>query len=135
MSWDIFIQDLPDVARVADIPADFRPRTLGSFEHAIERIHSVVPFVERQDDDWLFVRTPEIDLSMQLNREVGTTELRHISIHVHGGVGSPACVAAIVRALGFRALDTATNEFFNPEAPEHGLAAWLTYRQAIMNAS
>jgi hypothetical protein len=132
MAWDIFIQDLPPVPSVADIPADFRPGTLGPAEVAVPRILAAVPFAEQQDDDWFFMRTPEIDLSMQLNKVAGTNELSHISVHVHGGLRSAMCVAAIVRALGLRALDTATNEFFDPDAPEHGLAGWSAYCDAIV---
>lgn len=131
MSWEIFIQDLPAVASVSAIPADFRPGTIGTRSELVERILQAVPFAEQQDADWFFVRTPEVDLSFQINME-DTERVRAIVIHVHDGEQGAACAAAIIRATGQRALDTITGEFFDAHAPERSSTAWAAYRASVL---
>jgi hypothetical protein len=43
MSWDILIQDLPNVALIEDIPSDFQPKPLGKRDEVVGRIASVFP--------------------------------------------------------------------------------------------
>jgi len=112
MSWDIFIQDLPDVRSMQDVPVDFRPRPIGTLDDLRNKIQQAVPQAEQQDSDWLFINTPEIDISIQFHME-DATQVRYIVAHVHGGTQSAACIAAIIQQLGLRALDTATGEFFD----------------------
>lgn len=135
MSWDIFIQDLPAVKSIEEIPEDFRPKPIGVREVMISRVLEAVPFAERQDEDWLFVRTGEVELSMSFSLDEATRELMCIAIHVHGGEHAAACVAAIVRASGHRALDTGTGGFFDTDAPEHGYHLWAGYRERMMRGA
>ena len=120
MSWEIFIQDLPEVSRIADVPADFRPAPLGTRDTLIATIRDAVPGAEPQDKDWLFVRTPGIDLSIQFHME-DAKQVRYIVVHVHGGDMSAHCVAGIMRALDRRAIDTSTGELFDADGQEEGL--------------
>ncbi len=128
MSWDIFIQDLPAVKTIEEIPSDFRLKPIGNREETIARVLEAVPFAERQDEDRLFVRTGEVDLSMSFSLDEATRKLMCIAIHVQGGEHAAACVAAIVRASGHRALDTGTGGFFVADTPETGYAAREAYR-------
>lgn len=132
MSWDIFIQDLPAVKSVEEIPSEFRPKPIGKREDVITRILDAVPFAERQDDDWIFVRTGEVDLSMSFSLDEATRELMCVAIHVHGGDQAAACVAAIVRASGHRALDTGNGGFFDLDAPHAGFEKWAAYRDHVL---
>jgi hypothetical protein len=120
MSWDIYIQDLPPVHRVDDIPPDFRPRPIGTRAALTMRIREILPMVEQQDTDWLFARAPGIDLSLQLHME-DADQVRYILVHVHGGEQSAASVAALLRALDLRAMDTATGDLFDAAMLEEGL--------------
>lgn len=120
MTWDIFIQDLPAVSRVDDIPGDFRPQPIGEREALIARIRTVLPMLERQDSDWLFAKGHGIDLSMQLHME-NAGQVRYILVHVHNGEQGAASVAALLRALGLRAMDTATGDLFDAVTLEEGL--------------
>jgi hypothetical protein len=44
MSWDIFVQDIPPLARsVKEIPDDFDPRPIGKWLDLVARIREVVP--------------------------------------------------------------------------------------------
>src|SRR5690242_1452418 len=132
MSWDIYIQDLPRVPSVNDIPEDFQPQPIGERADLLRLIMQAVPFAELQDDNYLFVHTDEIDLSISMGVEAGTQELNSIAVHVHGGERSSACVAAIVKATGLQAIDTATGEFFDVDAPEHGFKQWSAYRDHVL---
>lgn len=120
MSWDIFIQDLPDVRTADEIPEHFRPRPIGDRDGLAQRIMRVFPMAHRQDTDWFFVNAPGMDLSLQLHME-DATQVRYIVAHVHGGDQSAAGIAALLRELGLRALDTATGDLFDAATLEEGL--------------
>ncbi len=120
MSWDIFIQDLPDVRTANDIPEDFRPRPIGEREKLVAVIRRIFPMADAQDDDWFFVNAPEMDLSLQLHKE-DEVQVRYIVAHVHGGAQSAAGIAALLRALGLRGMDTATGDLFDAATLEEGL--------------
>ncbi|MBP7513152.1 MAG: hypothetical protein KA791_01310 [Flavobacteriales bacterium] len=135
MSWDIFIQDLPDVATVEDIPEDFRPGTIGKRQALVARLRDAVPFLEHQEHDWYVVEKAEAALSLSVSTEPGTDDVTCIAIHVHGGELAPACLAALVKASGHRALDTSTGGFFDAHAPEHGYSTWAGYRDHVLSRS
>ncbi len=120
MSWEIFIQDLPEVVSARDIPVDFRPRPIGHRQWLADRIHEVFPMADAQDNDWFFVRTPDMDISLQLHME-DAEQVRYIVVHVHGGAMSACGVAALLRALDLRALDTATGDLFDARTLEEGV--------------
>ncbi|MEO8591234.1 MAG: hypothetical protein ABI432_17780 [Flavobacteriales bacterium] len=103
-----------------DVPADFRPQPIGVLDDLRTRIQEAVPQAEQQDSDWLFVNTPEIDISIQFHME-DATRVRYIVAHVHGGAQSAVCIAAILEHLGLRGLDTATGEFFDGAALDESL--------------
>jgi hypothetical protein len=119
MSWDIFIQDLPEVRTASDIPDDFRPRPIGERDTLAKRILKVFPMAERQDDDWFFVKTPGMDLSFQFHME-DAVQVRYIVAHVHDGDLSAAGVAALLRELGLRGMDSATGDLFDAATLEEG---------------
>lgn len=120
MSWDIFIQDLPDVPSINDVPLDFAPRSIGAREELIIRIREAIPFIDRVDNDWLFAKGDDIDISIQLHME-DATRVRYMVAHVHGGEQSAACIGALLRHLGLRAHDTATGELFDGLSLDEGL--------------
>ena len=103
-----------------DVPADHRPQPIGLLDDLRQRIKQAVPQAEEQDSDWLFIQTPEIDISIQFHME-DVVRVRYIVVHVHSGAQSAACVAAIVQQLGLRAVDTATGEFFDSAALDESL--------------
>lgn len=118
MSWDIFIQDLPDVPSINDVPLDFAPRFIGVREELIIRIREAIPFIDRVDNDWLFAKGD--DISIQLHME-DAVQVRYMVAHVHGGEQSAACIGALLRHLGLRAHDTATGELFDGFSLDEGL--------------
>ena len=120
MSWDIYIQDLPAVATIADVPDDFRPRTIGEREAIIAKVREAVPFADLMDSDWLFIKANDIDISIQLHMEDGE-KVRFMVAHVHGGEQSAACIGALLRHLGLRAHDTRTGDLFDGFSLDEGL--------------
>ncbi len=119
MAWDIYIQDLPEVSSTKDIPAEFKPGPIGLRAELEQRILKALPFAERQDD-WLFARSADVDLSIQFQME-DAERVRYAVVHVHGGEQSAHCVAAILNELGLRAMDSATGEFFDAATLNEGL--------------
>jgi hypothetical protein len=120
MSWDIYIQDLPDVPSMKDVPSDHVPRPIGTRDHLKQRIQEVIPFAEQQDHDWIFARSSDIDLSIQFHME-DADHVRYLLVHVHGGAQSAACVSALLRHLELRAHDTATGDLFDGHGLEDAL--------------
>lgn len=120
MSWDIFIQDLPNVRSMSEVPADHVPAPIGGLEPLMAKILEVLPFAVRQDRDWLFATGDDIDLSMQFHLEQGD-QVRYITVHIHGGTQSAVCVGEILRHTGLRAVDSRTADFFDGYSLDEGL--------------
>ncbi|MBK6341561.1 MAG: hypothetical protein IPM12_02920 [Flavobacteriales bacterium] len=120
MSWDIFIQDFPDVPSINDVPDAFRPKPIGNRDELIARIREAIPFIDQVDSDWLFAKGDDIDVSFQLHME-DATQVRYMVAHVHGGEQSAACIGALLRQLGLRGHDTATGELFDGLSLDEGL--------------
>ncbi len=110
MSWEILVQDLPDVVNLEDVPNDFRPGPIGQRAELIARIKEAVPTAE-EEDGWLFVQNVDVDLSIQFHME-DPLLVRYLLIHVHSGANSKAHVAGIIEKLGLRAVDVDTGELF-----------------------
>lgn len=119
-SWDVYAQDLPAVAKVSQIPEGFQPKPLGTRRHIIERIRQVVPNLRFDADGWASVTGPDTDVEINVGRE---DPVRSIAFHGRGGAGDVALVDRVLEALGVRALDAQTGEFFSKET------AVLSHRQ------
>jgi hypothetical protein len=120
MSWDIYIQDLPPMATMAEVPVDFVPEPIGEREYLVKRIIDVFPMADRQDKDWLFVRSGDMDISIQVYME-DAVQVRYLLVHVHGGEHSAQGIAALLGHLGLRAIDTATGEIFDGDTLDEAL--------------
>jgi len=120
MTWDIYIQDLPNVPTLVDVPADHVPKPIGKRAELIAAVLDVIPFAQRQDNDWIFAKSDSIDLSIQFHME-DAEHVRYLLVHVHGGEQSATCVSALLRQLGLRAHDTRTGELFDGYGLEEAL--------------
>jgi hypothetical protein len=131
MSWDVFVQDLPRHATtVAEVPADYRPASLGKRSAIIEKIREVFPDADFSNPSW--GRIDEDDCSIEVN--LGAEEdCGGFVLHVRGGDAAIGVVAAILQHLHLRALDSQTGEFFNarPEAIE-SFRQWRAYRDRCL---
>jgi hypothetical protein len=132
MSWDIFVQDLPpDAKSVADIPADFKPASIGKRSMIIERIKEVVPTANFSDPSWGLIDGD--GWSIEIN--IGANEdCDGFAFHIRGADAAVGVVAAILQHLKLRALDSQTGDFFVAGAEAiDSFGKWRAYRDHATN--
>jgi hypothetical protein len=130
MSWDIYIQNFPTTAkRVADIPDNFQPRSLGQRGELIAQIREVVPRADFSNPDWGVFDGDGFSIEFAM----GSDEVcRSITLLVRGG-GSPApLIGALLDRLQLRGIDCQTSEFFDVEAARASFGSWQRYRDQII---
>jgi hypothetical protein len=125
MSWDIFIQDLPEVKSLADIPDDFCPKPIGKRADLIRRIQEVAPMADFSNPPLGTLDADNFSIEFSLGEE---KEVYCIACFIRGASGGGACIAAILQHLGLKAVDTATGEFFDLNDPELGFEIWRAYK-------
>ncbi len=132
MSWDIFVLDLPaDAETVEAILADFVPQPLGARADSIAAIRTVVPAANFTDPAWGQIDAPAFSIEVNLGRD---ELVRSFTLHVRGGEEAVACVAAILDALGVRAVDISSGDFFDREVALESFGGWRRYRDKVMDS-
>ena len=132
MSWDIFVQDLPRDARsTADIPADFRPKPIGSRADVIRQINDLIPDADFSDPSWGRIEAEDWSIEVNMGAD---EECKSFALHVSGGDAVVGVVGAILKHLNLRALDSQTGEFFvaGAEALDN-FQKWRAYRDQVIN--
>lgn len=125
MSWDIFIQQFPkDVRRVAEIPDSFQPEPIGRRADVIARIQTALPAVDFSDTTWGILSGNGYEIELGLGDD---DPLYSITLHVRGSDAVLPEITRILEALGLRAIDSWTGEFFDPSVAPHSLARWRSY--------
>jgi hypothetical protein len=133
LSWDIFVQDLPPVESVDDIPPDFTPRPLNlSRALLISTIESLVPGADTSDPSWLRLIGPSYDIEVSLgDRET----VESFSFHCSGEL-APGVVTAVISELGLRALDpSAPAGIFQAAAAQDSYQRWRQYRDQVARSA
>lgn len=130
MSWDIFVMDLPsDAETIEAIPADFVSRPLGPRADIIAAILRVVPYANFTDPAWGQIDAPTFSIEVNL----GDDELvDSFALHVRGSKEAVACVVAILAALGVRAVDASSGDFFDRETALESFERWRSYRDHVL---
>ena len=133
MSWDVFVQDLPQEAKsAADIPADFRPASIGKRSAIIEKIREVFPTADFSDPSWGRINGDNwsIEVNIGANEDCGG-----FALHIRGGDAAVGAVEAILQRLHLRALDTQTGDFFKagPESID-SVRKWCAYRDQLLKS-
>lgn len=131
MSWDIFVQDLPHVAKTLDdIPDDIQPKTIGTRADIIAKIKTVVPSADFSDPSWGIIDGDGFSIEVNIG---GKDPLMGFAFHVRGGDAAVGVVAAILEVLGLRAIDSQTGDFFKagPEALK-SFRAWRACRDRLV---
>ena len=130
MSWDILIQDFPDVRSVDDIPDDFAPEPLGPRSEIIARVTTALPAADFTDPAWGLVEGA--GWSIELN--LGSDDLcQSVMLHVRGGGDAVPAVATVIDSLGARGIDMQTSEFFDVAAAQASFAEWQAYRDQVLD--
>jgi hypothetical protein len=132
MSWDIFVQDIPPLARsVKEIPPDFDPTAFGKRSDLVARIREVAPNADFTSPAWGSIEG--LGYSIEVN--MGEDEhVKSFAFHVRGGDQAPFVVSDILERLGLRAFDpTSESGIFGVDADvTSGLRAWRTYRDQVL---
>jgi hypothetical protein len=132
VSWDIFVQDLPrDAASISDIPADFRPKTIGKRVDVIRKIRELLPEADFSDPSWGRIDSEDWSIEVNIGED---EECSSFALHVRGGDTVVGVVSGILAHLNLRALDSQTGDFFvaGPEALE-SFQKWRAYRDQVVN--
>jgi hypothetical protein len=132
VSWDIFVQDLPqEVRSIADIPADFRPQAIGNRAEVIRKIRELLPEADFSDPSWGRIDHEDWSIEVNLGED---EECTGFALHVRGGDAVVSVIAAILAHLDLRALDSQTGDFFvaGPEALK-SFQKWRAYRDQVVN--
>ena len=125
MSWDILIQQFPDGAqRVADIPDTFTAPPIGKRADVMAKLRSALPQADFSDPHWMRFRGDDYSLECAIADD---DPLYGVTLHVRGSDAVLPHIGTVLRALGLRAIDSWTGEFFDPEVAPHSLARWRTY--------
>ena len=134
MSWDIFVQDLPSEAKtVADIPSSFRPSLIGKRSEIIARIIGIIPSADFTDPSWGMIDGEDWSIEVNLGQE---EDCGHFSLHVRGGDAAVGAVAAILRQLNLRALDSQTGGFFAADGDAiESFRQWRQYRDQVTRSN
>src|SRR5947208_16697213 len=97
MSWDIFVQDIPEgVTSVAEIANDFVPKSVGTRRENIEKICAVVPRADFTDPCWGVNDGAGYSIEVNLGKE---EELDGFAFHIRGREISAFVVADILWVL------------------------------------
>ncbi len=132
MSWDISVQDMPDVARIEDIPDDFRPEPLGQRADVIASIQTLVPEVDFSDPSW--GRLEDERFSIEFN--MGSKErCEGFMLHVRGGDTAIGVIDHILKGLGRRAFDCSAGDFFSADSGQESFSAWRAFRDRVVSES
>jgi len=132
VSWDIFLQDLPkDASQVEEIPEDFVSQPLGARTEIIEKILRIEPRTDFSKPAWCRINLPSCQMEISLGE---SEQVKTIALHVHGGELAAGVVAAIVDAVGCRALDAGSSSgFFDRDAAQQSYNRWRTYRDQLVD--
>lgn len=104
MSWDIFVQDLPEgIAHVDQIPDGFKPRPICDRSAILDAIRSVAPHAVTTDPTWVTIEVPgEYQIEVNLGHEESQTSF---AFHVRGGPEARGVIGLVLDSLDLRALD------------------------------
>src|SRR4051812_22324668 len=103
MSWDIFVQDIPDTAlSVDDIPPDFKPRPLGPRTYILRRIQDLIPDADFSDPCRGTFAGPGFSVEFNIGDAL---EIDSFALHVRGGDSAVGFVADFLLRGGWRAFD------------------------------
>lgn len=132
MSWDLFVQDLPrDAKSVKEIPADFKPSPIGKRSVIIGKIREVIPTADFSDPPGVQIEGDGWSIEINVGAE---KECMSFAFHVRGGRDAAVeVIAAILKHLNLRALDSQTGGFFvaGPEGIESS-RKWRAYHNQVI---
>ena len=132
MSWDIFVQYIPEsVTSIDDVPSDFKPPLIGRRADIIAHIKKIVPTAYFKSPEWGSLDEPGFSIEISMGN---LEELHGFAFHIRGGDQAAFVVADILEHLGLRAFDPSSESgiFKLDEDALSGLHRWRAYRDQIV---
>src|SRR5262249_20778128 len=133
MSWDLFVQDLPDnITRIEDIPPDFVPGPFLSRARVEEVFREAFPAADFSDSEWWHIESDAFQIEVNIGPEDPSTGF---ALHVRGDAEAVPFVGGILRRLGVRALDPSSETgLFAPKESEAGFNKWREWRDKVVGS-
>lgn len=133
MSWDIFVQDLPEgITSIGDIPANFQPKPILPRTRIAETIKALAPFTDFSDPNWWHIRCPTFSIEVNINSDDPSPGF---ALHIRGAEEAVGFAHELLDRLGVRALDPSSDTgLFDMEKSSEGFQRWRTYRSQITNS-
>ena len=133
MSWDVFIQDLPQSARtIAEIPDDFEPQALGKRLDLVRTIQECFNLPDSSQSKVIAVDLAGSTIEISVGED---DPCRCVALHIYGGIDAAPAVARLLNCLARRGLDTATGEIISADSDiEASIAKWASFRDRMLAA-
>ena len=130
MSWDVFIQDLPDSTRtIAEIPDDFEPLALGRRSDVVKTIQECFNLPHPLQSSVFTVDLAGSSIEIWVGDD---DPCRCVALHIYGGVDAAPAVARLLNCLGRRGLDTVSGEIISADSDiDASVATWLSFRNQM----
>ena len=130
MSFDIFVQDIPDAAKaVEDIPDDFRPQPIGRRSSLVAAIRRVAPEVKFATPEWGTIDADGYSVEVNIGLD---DPVMGFAFHLRGGEGGQFLVAEILAELGARAFAPgAESGFFEVDRGAQAFLRWRSLRDRL----
>jgi hypothetical protein len=124
MSWDVMILNAEGTPRcTAEMPADWRPKTMGETETVRAMIDRALPEVDWTDPRWGCLRGDgcSIEFQFQISGDVEA-----FTLHVRGGGDPVSAIVHLCKCNGWVALDYSTGELIDLDAPSR--ESWTRFQ-------
>ncbi|HEY2586870.1 MAG TPA: hypothetical protein VGI81_14085 [Tepidisphaeraceae bacterium] len=130
MSWDVMIfkfageppRTVGEIKNANRIP-------LGTAEEVRASISRILGAVDWTDPTWGTYEGDGFSIEFNVGRK---DPIEHAALHVHGGGDAVSAIMALVRALGWSAIDGSTDEFLDPAAPcDAGWKGFQAFRDQV----
>ncbi len=113
MGWDVLVFKLKDRNASARTLSEHDVLPVGSQQELRDAINSIIPDVDWSNPEWGATRINGCWLEFDINSNDGLS----LSIHVHGSGDPVTPIAALCKAHGWAAFDTATADFLDLDRP------------------
>ena len=135
MSWDIFVQEIPeDVKQISDMHekySKFKPSPIGMRSEIIKKIKKVVPEANFSDPSWGTIDGDGFSIEVNMGDK---EECNGFAFHVRGGEAAAFVICDILEKLGLRALDPNSETGLFEIGPDaiNSLHQWRQYRNKVL---
>ena len=130
MSWDIFVQYIPDnVKNIKDMPEDYSPRVIGIRSEIITAIREIIPVANFTNPEWGSIEGHGFAIEINMGAK---EEVYQFAFHGRGSDLAVDLIAGILHRLGMRAFDSNSKTgIFEPNQSIASSKQWREYRAKI----